>query len=66
MSDKSNQRKTLLSFFTKVNGGQSSNETNSQCNIDALSSLKSQRAKFEKVDIPSFIDTPFLERDNEI
>ena len=63
MSDKSKPRKTLLSFFAKVNDGQSSNETSSPCNIDALSSLKSQRAEFEKVDTPTSIDTPYLERD---
>ena len=66
MSDKSNQRKTLISFFAKVNGGQSSNETNSLCNIDASSSLKSERAEFEIVDIPSTIDTLYLECDPEL
>ncbi|KAH9741124.1 TTF-type domain-containing protein [Citrus sinensis] len=34
------------------------------CNIDASSSPpKSQRVEFEKVDTPSTIDTPYLERD---
>ncbi|XP_052288934.1 uncharacterized protein LOC102623386 isoform X2 [Citrus sinensis] len=66
MSDKSKPMKTLLSFFAKVNGGQSSNETSSPCNIDASSSLKSQRAEFEKVDTPTSIDTPYLERDPEL
>ena len=63
MSCKSKPRKTLLSFFAKVDGGQSSDETNSPCNIDASSSPTSQRVKFEKVDIPSTIDTPYLEHD---
>ncbi|KAH9717836.1 TTF-type domain-containing protein [Citrus sinensis] len=35
MSHKSKPRKTLISFFAKVDGGQSSNETSSPCNIDA-------------------------------
>ncbi|ESR41108.1 TTF-type domain-containing protein [Citrus sinensis] len=35
MSHKSKSRKTLLSFFAKVDGGQSSNEASSPCNIDA-------------------------------
>ncbi|KAH9741125.1 TTF-type domain-containing protein [Citrus sinensis] len=34
-NNKSKPRKTLLSFFTKVNDGQSSNGTSSMCNIDA-------------------------------
>ncbi|KAH9667988.1 TTF-type domain-containing protein [Citrus sinensis] len=62
MSGKSKLRKTLLSFFAKVNGGQLSNETTSPCSIDTSSSLKSQRAEFEKVDTPNSIDTPYLER----
>ncbi|KAH9738403.1 TTF-type domain-containing protein [Citrus sinensis] len=63
-NNKSKPRKTLLSFFTKVNDGQSSNGTSSMCNIDASSSPpKSQRVEFEKVDTPSTIDTPYLERD---
>ena len=63
MSHKSKPRKTLLSFFAKVNGGQSSNEASSPCNIDASSSPTSQRVEFEKVDNTSTIDTPYLERD---
>ncbi|KAH9693295.1 TTF-type domain-containing protein [Citrus sinensis] len=63
-NNKSKPRKTLLSLFTKVNDGQSSNGTSSMCNIDASSSPpKSQRVEFEKVDTPSTIDTPYLERD---
>ncbi|KDO37694.1 hypothetical protein CISIN_1g037929mg, partial [Citrus sinensis] len=54
---------TLISFFAKVNGRQSSNEASSPCNIDASSSPMSQRVEFEKVDIPSTIDTPYLEHD---
>ncbi|KAK9186190.1 hypothetical protein WN943_026554 [Citrus x changshan-huyou] len=46
-----------------VNGRQSSNEASSPCNIDASSSPMSQRVEFEKVDIPSTIDTPYLEHD---
>ncbi|KAH9672100.1 TTF-type domain-containing protein [Citrus sinensis] len=34
-NNKSKPRKTLLSFFTKVNDGQSSNGTSSMCNINA-------------------------------
>ena len=44
-------------------GGQSSNEASSPCNIDASSSPTSQRVEFEKVDNSSTIDTPYLERD---
>ena len=63
-NNKSKPRKTLLSFFTKVNDGQSSNGTSSMCNIDASSSPpKSQRVEFEKDDTPATIDTPYLERD---
>ncbi|KDO39057.1 hypothetical protein CISIN_1g043240mg, partial [Citrus sinensis] len=63
-NNKSKPRKTLLSFFTKVNDGQSSNGTSSMCNIDVSSSPpKSQRVEFEKVDTLSTIDTPYLERD---
>ncbi|KAH9743331.1 TTF-type domain-containing protein [Citrus sinensis] len=66
-NNKFKPRKTLLSFFTKVNDGQSSNGTSSMCNIDASSSPpKSQRVEFEKVDTPSTIDTPYLERDPEL
>ncbi|KDO53377.1 hypothetical protein CISIN_1g0408921mg, partial [Citrus sinensis] len=64
MSHKSKPRKTLISFFAKVDGGQSSNETSSPCNIDASSSPTSQRVEFEKVDNPSTIDTPYLECDS--
>ena len=64
MSHKSKPRKIILSFFAKVDGGQSSNEVSSPCNIDACSSSPtSQIAKFEKVDILSTLDTPYLERD---
>ena len=63
MSHKSKPKKILLSFFAKVDGGQSSNEASSPCNIDASSSPTSQRVEFEKVDNPSTIDTPYLEHD---
>ena len=57
-NNKTKSRKTLLSFFTKVDDGKSSNETSYMCNIDASSSPpKYQRVEFEKVDTSSTIET---------
>ncbi|XP_042437244.1 zinc finger MYM-type protein 1-like [Zingiber officinale] len=57
-------RLTLHQFYNKANDGQIS-AINSSMNVDDASSpfQESPKIKVEKVDIPSTIDAPYLERD---